>query len=52
MSLEAVAATARGGFACIFSTSDEYERALVTARCAQGRNASAPQPLARGSVRR
>ena len=25
MSLEAAAASARGGFACMFSTSDEYE---------------------------
>jgi hypothetical protein len=26
MSLEAAAASARGGFACMFSTSDEYDR--------------------------
>jgi len=31
-SLEAAAASARGGFACTFSTSDEYETALITAR--------------------
>jgi hypothetical protein len=37
MSLEAAAAAARGGFACMFSTSDEYERALITERRAQGR---------------
>jgi hypothetical protein len=37
MSLEAAAALARGGFACMFSTSDEYETALITERRAQGR---------------
>jgi hypothetical protein len=37
MSLEAAAASARGGFACVFSTSDEYETALITERRAQGR---------------
>jgi hypothetical protein len=37
MSLEATAALARGGFACMFSTSDEYETALITERRAQGR---------------
>ena len=37
MSLEAAAASARGGFACLFSTSDEYETALITERRAQGR---------------
>jgi hypothetical protein len=37
MSLEAAAASARGGFACMFSTSDEYEMALITQRRAQGR---------------
>jgi hypothetical protein len=36
-SLEAAAALARGGFACTFSTSDEYETALITERRAQGR---------------
>ena len=36
VSLEAAAASARGGFACMFSTSEEYERALVTERRAQG----------------
>jgi hypothetical protein len=35
--LEAAAALARGGFACIFSTSEEYETALITQRRAQGR---------------
>ena len=39
MSLEAAAASARGGFACMFSTSDEYETALITERRAQGRYA-------------
>ncbi|MCK1712407.1 MULTISPECIES: hypothetical protein [unclassified Bradyrhizobium] len=37
MSLEAAAASARGGFACVFSTADEYETALITERRAQGR---------------
>ena len=37
MSLEAAAASARGGFACMFSTSDEYESALISERRAQGR---------------
>ena len=39
ISLEAAAASARGGFACIFSTSEEYEAALITERRAQGRHA-------------
>jgi hypothetical protein len=37
MSLEAAAASARGGFACMFATSDEYETALISERRAQGR---------------
>jgi hypothetical protein len=37
MSLEADAMSARGGFACMFSSSDEYETALITERRAQGR---------------
>ena len=37
MSLEAQAASARGGFACLFSTAEEYETALITERRAQGR---------------
>jgi hypothetical protein len=37
MSLEAAAMSARGGFACMVSTSDEYETALITQRRAQGR---------------
>jgi len=37
MSLEAAATSARGGFACMFSTSDEYEMALISERRAQGR---------------
>jgi len=40
MSLEAAAASARGGFACLFSTSDEYETALISERRAQGRYAA------------
>lgn len=35
--LEEVTAQARASFACLFSDSDEYEDALVTARRAQGR---------------
>ena len=35
--LEAAAASARGGFACLFSTSEEYETALIIERRAQGR---------------
>ena len=37
MSLEAAATSARGGFACLFSTADEYETALIAERRAQGR---------------
>ena len=37
LSLEAEANSARGGFGCMFSTSDEYETALISARRAQGR---------------
>jgi hypothetical protein len=36
MSLEATAASARSGFACLFSTSGEYENALIAERRAQG----------------
>jgi hypothetical protein len=36
-SLEAAAASARGGFGCQFSTSEEFEMALITERRAQGR---------------
>ena len=52
MSLEAAAASARGGFACMFSTSDEYETALITERRAQGRYDRRAQPLAAADVRR
>ena len=41
-SLEAAAASARAGFACVFSTSDEYERALICERRAQGRYGRQP----------
>jgi hypothetical protein len=37
MALEADAMWARGGFACLFSSSDEYETALISERRAQGR---------------
>jgi hypothetical protein len=40
IALEAAAASARAGFACMFSTSDEYETALITARRAEGRYGS------------
>jgi hypothetical protein len=36
MALEAAAASARGGFACMFSSSDEYESAVISERRAQG----------------
>ena len=36
-SLEAAAVSARGGFACMFSTADEYEAALISERRASGR---------------
>lgn len=36
-SLEAIAASARNGFACLFSSSDEYEAALIKERRAEGR---------------
>jgi hypothetical protein len=48
ISLEAAAKSARAGFACLFSSSDEYETALIAERRAQGRYAT-PQsrwPLA------
>jgi hypothetical protein len=35
--LEADAMSARGGFGCLFSSSDEYETALISERRAQGR---------------
>ena len=37
ISLEAAAVSARVGFACLFSTSDEFETALISQRRAQGR---------------
>jgi hypothetical protein len=37
VALETAAASARGGFACMFSSSDEYETALITERRAEGR---------------
>jgi hypothetical protein len=39
-SLEAAAISARGGFACMFSTAEEYEAALISERRASGRYAS------------
>ena len=37
LTLEAAAVSARSGFACMFSSSDEYESALIAERRAQGR---------------
>jgi hypothetical protein len=38
-SLQAAEISARGGFGCLFSTSEEFEMALITERRAQGRYA-------------
>jgi hypothetical protein len=38
-SLEAAAVSARGGFACMFSTAEEYEAALISERRASSRYA-------------
>ena len=48
LSLEAEAVSARGGFACMFSTADEYETALIAERRAQGRygRSTNPWPMA------
>jgi len=37
MTLEDAAQAARSGFACMFSTADEYEAALIAERRAEGR---------------
>lgn len=42
MMLDAAAQAARSGFACMFSTSDEYEAALIAERRAEGRYGSPP----------
>jgi len=47
ISLETAAIAARGGFACLFSSSDEYETALISERRAQGHY---DQPLSRWPV--
>jgi len=39
ISLEADETAARGGFACTFSTAEEYETAVISQRRAQGRYA-------------
>ena len=39
-SLEAAAISARGGFACVFSTAEEYEAAVIIERRAKGRYGS------------
>jgi hypothetical protein len=48
ISLDAAATAARSGFACMFSSSDEYETALIAQRRAQGRYGVPPSraPLA------
>ena len=46
-SLEAAASSARAGFACMFSTSDEYESALIDERRAQGRYGRSAAPRRR-----
>ena len=46
LSLEADAVSARGGFACVFSTADEYESALIAERRARGRYGRNPWPIA------
>jgi len=43
-SLEAAAISARGGFACMFSTAEEYETAVISERRAQGRYRSRHWP--------
>ena len=40
--LDAMVVSARSGFACVFSSSDEYERALISERRAQGRYGRPP----------
>ena len=46
VSLEQAANSARAGFACLFSTADEYEGALIAKRRAEGRYAKpGPWPL-------
>jgi hypothetical protein len=44
-SLEAAAVSARGGFACMFSTAEEYETAVILERRAQGRYRSRRWPV-------
>jgi hypothetical protein len=46
MSLEAAAVSARGGFGCLFSSSDEYETALIEQRRAH--RAATAAPMAAG----
>jgi hypothetical protein len=44
--LEETAVSARNGFACLFSSSDEYEAALISERRAAGRYARpSPWPM-------
>jgi hypothetical protein len=47
ISLEGAEALARGGFACVFSNSQEYESALIDQRRAKGRYGQprSPWPL-------
>ncbi|MEW6639908.1 MAG: hypothetical protein AB1586_05335 [Pseudomonadota bacterium] len=49
-SLEASVASARTGFACLFSSSDEFERALIDERRAEGRYGRHAPPPSRWPV--
>ncbi|MGO4715633.1 hypothetical protein [Bradyrhizobium sp. 2TAF24] len=48
--LEASITSARAGFACLFSSSDEYERALIDERRAAGRYGRHAPPSSRWPV--
>jgi len=50
VSLQAAEVTARSGFACLFSTSDEYENALISVRRAEGRYAAPRRPVWPGAL--
>ena len=45
VALEADEVSARSGFACLFSTADEYETALISHRRAQGRYGQSHWPM-------
>lgn len=50
ISLEASVTSARAGFACLFSSSDEFERALIDERRAEGRYGRYAPPPSRWPV--